>query len=172
MNLKRISNKAEISNKDSWEGYLVDAGEKETRKIIQSLKDSKINKKIILVGRDDAFNRRAIETLNIDYLISPERGEKKDSLKQRDSGINHVVAKEAAKKKIPIVIDFDEIISLNGKERALRLSKIQQNIKICRKVNCPIRILDLSGRSSLISLKAFGISLGMSSGQTRDCIKL
>ncbi len=166
---KKIKNKSNISEENSCDGYLIDAPEKEARKIIASFKDKSIKKKIALVGRDDAFNRRAVETLKIDYLVSPERDVKRDGLKQRDSGINHVVAKMAKKKDISIVIDFDEIKKLKGKEKALRLARIMQNIKICRKAKCDIKILgNIDDKKGLIS---FVMSLGMSSSQARDALK-
>ena len=69
--------------------------------------------RIAVFGREDKFNRRMIETCKIDYLISPERETEKfkrrDSLKQRDSGLNHYLAKEAKRKNISFIIDFSEI---------------------------------------------------------------
>jgi ribonuclease P/MRP protein subunit RPP1 len=170
MKLKRIKLKSELSKNDSSEGYIIDSSEKEARKIIESLKGK--DKKIALMGGDDAFNRRAIETLKIDFLISPERGIKKDTLKQRDSGINHIVAKEASKKNISFVVDFNEVQKLKGKEKANRLEKIIQNIKICRKAKCKIKTWDFSKKIDNIILSSFGATLGMSSEQQRDSVSL
>jgi len=78
---------------------LIDSSEKETRRIIESLKGS--GKVIAVVGGDDAFNRRAAESLKINYLVL-QKGRQKDGLKQRDSGINHVVAKIAKEKGIDL----------------------------------------------------------------------
>ncbi|MBT3397563.1 hypothetical protein HOA55_03775 [archaeon] len=166
MKLKKISSKADLSVKDSSEGYLINAPEKEARRIIESLKQKKSNKIIAILGRDDAFNRRAIETLKINYLFSPELGDRKDTLKQRDSGLNHVLAKLAKEKGIQIVIDFDEVSKLKGKEKALRIARVIQNIKICRKAKCGIKII---GNAEEKELKSFGTSLGMSSPQTANC---
>lgn len=172
---KKISSKADLSEKDDCDGYLIESSEKEARKIIASLKDKKGGEILALMGQDDAFNRRAIETLKIDYLVSPEKGNKIDNLKQRDSGLNHVVAKEAAKQNITIIVDMSEISNLKGKEKALRLEKIIQNIKICRKVNCKIKIASLAKNKQEIfdekGRSSFGISLGMSSVQSAEAIK-
>jgi RNase P/RNase MRP subunit p30 len=167
MKIKKIKSKSDISKEDSYEVYLIDADEKVARAMIASLKDSKSKSKIAILGRDDGFNRRAVETLKIDYLVSPERGEKKDTLKQRDSGINHVVAKEAKEKNIVVVVDFDEISKLDKKQRALRISRVIQNVRICRKAGCKIEIW---GSADEKGLKSFGESLGMSSLQVRDCL--
>jgi len=169
--LKKVSSKSQTSKEDFCDGYLIESSEKEARRIIDSLKDSK--KIIAIKGSDDAFNRRAVETLKINYLVSPEIGFKKDTLKQRDSGINHVVAREAVKKKISFVIDMSQISRLKGKERAKALSRIIQNIKTCRKAKCGIKIASFaSDKNGLIDENAriaLGVSLRMSSLQARDC---
>ena len=104
---KKVKAKTEVSRDDECDGVLISSSDKEARRIIESLKGS--GKKIAIIGGDDAFNRRAIESLKIDYLVSPEREYKKDNLKQRDSGLNHVVAKIAAEKGVKIVVDFGEV---------------------------------------------------------------
>ncbi|MEA3248452.1 MAG: RNase P subunit p30 family protein [Nanoarchaeota archaeon] len=171
--LKKIKSKSEILKTNNCDGYLIEASESEARKIIESLKGKE--KIIAIIGGDSLFNRRAIETLRIDYLISPERGSKNDSLKQRDSGLNYVVAKEAAKKDVSVVIDFSDMSRLQGKEKALRLSRLIQNIKVCRKAKCSIKIASFAGNVKNVidkkSLSSFGISLGMSSEQSRDAVR-
>ncbi|MFA5060968.1 MAG: RNase P subunit p30 family protein [Candidatus Pacearchaeota archaeon] len=167
--LKKISNKSEISSKDSCEGYLIDTNEKESRRIIDFLKGKK--KILAVLGRDNSFNRRAIETLKIDYLVSPEIGERKDTLKQKDSGLNHIIAKESAKKGIAIVIPLFEISKIDKEKKALRLSRIAQNIKICRRAKCEIKIANLSeDKKNLINeigRRSLGLSLGMSTEQAK-----
>jgi len=159
MDLKKIKTKKEVSYRDKCDGYLIDASEKEVRGIVMSLEGS--GKKIFVVGRDDVFNRRVLETIKIDYLVSVEGGVRRDSLKQRDSGFNHVMARIAKEKGIGIVIDFEEVVKLKGKERALRLGRIMQNVRVCRRVGCGIKILGGDERV----LKSFGFSLGMGTGQ-------
>ncbi|MFH1521666.1 MAG: RNase P subunit p30 family protein [archaeon] len=171
--LKLVRSKSEVSKEDSCDGFLIDSSEKEARRIIESLKGT--GKLIAIVGGDDAFNRRAIESLKIDYLISPEAKNRGDNLKQRDSGINHVVAKEAVKKGVAIIIDFNEIQKLKGKEKALRLGRLIQNVKICRKAGCDIKIASLGfNQKSLVDergRKSFGVSLGMSSVQATKSVQ-
>jgi len=172
MKFKKIKSKKDISGSDKVSGYLIDADEKTARSVIASLKEKKFSGKTGVFGRDDNFNRRALETLKIDYLISPEVSKqipRRDTLKQRDSGLNHVLAKIARQNKIEIVIDFSDANKLKGKEKALRLGRIIQNIKICRKAGCKIKIWDLDNKADEKSLKAFGFSLGMSSQQVSEC---
>lgn len=173
ISLKKIKSKSEVSKDEKCDGFLIESSEKEARRIIESLKNS--GKLIAIVGGDDAFNRRAIETLKINYLVSPERGYKKDNLKQRDSGINHVVAKIAKEKKIAIVVDFAEIQKLKDKEKALRLGRLIQNVKICRKAKCGIKIASLAKNKKGVigerERKSFGVSLGMSSEQASEAVQ-
>lgn len=170
---KKVRTKDDISEDDSCDGFLIHASEDEARRIIQKLKGS--NKFIALVGGDDKFNRRAIETLKINYLVSPEKYCRRNTLKQRDSGINHVVAKEMEKRNITILINMSEIMKLDEFEMARRLERIIQNIKICRKANCEIKIASLAmTKKKTINergRKSFGISLGMSSSQSAKATK-
>ena len=166
MKLKKISSKSGISGKDKIDCYIIDADEKTARSITASLKQKNFKGKIAVMGRDDNFNRRALETLNISYLISPEKNHYRDTLKQRDSGLNHVLAKIARQNSIEIIIDFADVNSIDSKkQKALRLSRIIQNIKICRKAGCNIKIWDFTNKADKKQLQSFGFSLGMSSQQ-------
>ena len=96
-------------------------------------------------------------------------------MKKRDSGLNHVVAKEAAKRGVVVVVDFGEVSRLVGKAKALRLERLIQNIKICRKAKCPIKIVSFAKNGKGVvdekGLSSFGVSLGMSSEQSRDAVR-
>jgi len=159
MKLKKIKSKKEISGDE--DGYLIDADEKEIRRIIDALKGKE--KIIAVLGRDDEFNRRMLEKTKIDYLVSPERGHFKDSLKQRDSGLNHVLGRIAKEKGIGVIIDFSSLMKMEKMERAKTISRIMQNIKICRRAGCKIKILGDEKAG-----KAFLFSIGASSEQVRD----
>ena len=167
--LKKITSIKELTPAD---GYLIDTNgnEKETRKIIDSLRKQKPI--IAIQGYDNTFNRRVLETMKINYLISPEKILKKDNLKQRDSGINHVTAKIAQKNNISLIIDINEIKKFKPKEKSINLSRIIQNIKICRKAKSQIKIASLAkNKTELISKRdrqAFLFTLGASSEQVKN----
>jgi RNase P/RNase MRP subunit p30 len=167
---KKISRKMDVE--DGFDGYLIDADEKTARSIVDSLKDKKCL--VGVFGRDDFFNRRVIETLKVNYLVMPEAGFKKDSVKQRDSGINHVVVKEAKRKGIDFVIDFNYIQGLTDDEQARVLARLIQNIVICRKADCDIKIASFAKtKKGLLSRKQaefFLAGLGMSSQQIKKAI--
>jgi RNase P/RNase MRP subunit p30 len=165
MELKKIKSKAGIVI--GCDGYLIDADENVARAIVASLKDRKFNGVVGVLGRSGGFNRRVVESLKIDYLVSPELGDRKDSLKQRDSGLNHVVGKEMAKKGIVMVVDFDSLSEMKSKEKALRLARVMQNVKICRRAKCKVRIW---GSVDEKALRAFGFGVGMSSVQVSKAV--
>lgn len=173
--LREVSSKEDVFEDLSCDGFLVRSSEKICRAIIASLKDKKVKKVVGFVGGDDSLNRRAVETLDIDYLVSPERNTLRDTLKQRDSGLNHVVVKKAVERGVGIVVSMSEVAGLEGKEKAIRISKVMQNVRVARKCGCRILIASLGSKrgevwSSKVR-KAFGVGLGMSSSQVRDCVE-
>jgi ribonuclease P/MRP protein subunit RPP1 len=152
--LIEISSKDELPSEIKADGVLIktNGNEKETRRIIDKLKGKPF--KIALQAHDNVFNRRALETMKINYLVSPEKEIKKDNLKQRDSGLNHILAKIAKKNNIAIIINHNELTTLPPKEKATQLSRIIQNISICRKANCEIKIASLGeNKDQLITPK-------------------
>jgi RNase P/RNase MRP subunit p30 len=168
--LKEINSKKELDNfNEGTDGFLMDSDEKEVRKITESLKNKKLKKLIFVKAKDDLFNRRMIETCHINALVSLELNKERDTLKQRSSGFNHVIAKEASKKGVSIIIDFSALEKLEKKEKAKAIAKIIQNINICKKNNCNIKIASFArNKNELkneIQLKAFLFSLGASSQQ-------
>lgn len=172
--LVKIKSKEELKNYEC-DGFLIDtnSNEKETRRILDSIRKTK--KIIVIVGGDNIYNRRVLETMNINYLVSPEKTDKKDNLKQRDSGFNHVLAKIAKKKNISILINFNEIKSLSDKEQINVIQRLIQNIKICRKSFCNIKIASFAKNSSEIltplQRQEFLISLGASTKQAKEAVK-
>ncbi len=165
----KVNSKSQLPEKIAFGDFILidtNGNEKELRRIVDSLKGKKVT--VGVYGYDDAFNRRIAETIKMNYLINAERNlsDKKDTLKQRDSGLNHVVAKEMASKKISLVIDFESLALLSKQEKALILARIIQNVKICRKAKCSIKILS-NGRDKK-DVESFASSIGMSSQQVSE----
>ena len=173
--LKKVSVKKEISDNEIFDGYLIDCqgNENEVRRITESLRRK--NKIIAVVGYDNHFNRRVLETMSINYLVSPEKYPKYDTLKQRDSGINHVLAKIAKQKNISIVIDFSDIKKLEPFSQSIRISRISQNIKVCRKTKTKINIATFATNKKEINsskeLQEFMLSIGSSTIQSKESTK-
>jgi RNase P/RNase MRP subunit p30 len=166
---RKISKRGEAKN-DDCDGFLLDMDEKEARKTIDFLKCK--NKKVAVIAGDDEFNRRVVETLKIDYLVSPENNSIKDSLKQRASGMNHVIAEIAKKKNIQIVEDLTWLNNLQGKKKAIAISRVIQNVKICRKSNCQIKIATFAKQKEELfdqkQMTAIAFSFQMSSQQAKN----
>lgn len=138
----------------------------EARKLIQ--KAQKENKKPIIVQAvNDDFNRKLLEWGKFDILLSVEAGKRRDKPKELDSGLNHVTAKIAAKNKVAIGIDLEELSKLEKKEKAIRLARISQNIVACRKANTQLAVLHSKDKRSAQSLL---MSLGASSVQASKAI--
>ena len=110
----------------------------EVRKQIQKIKKEKPDEEIIVKAWNEEFNRKVLEMKNINVLLSPELHYGKDRLKKRDSGLNEFLCRLAAKKNIKIAIDIDKMQKLEKKEKAIVLSRIIQNIKLCKRTKTDI----------------------------------
>lgn len=111
----------------------------QARKLIE--KTSKNNQQVIVKGKDIEFNRKILETKNVKMLIlSLSKG--RDKLKERDSGLNHILAKIAQDKNIEIAVDFSEIINSEKKEKAKILSRLKQNIMLAKKFKLKLVIIN------------------------------
>jgi ribonuclease P/MRP protein subunit RPP1 len=82
-------------------------------------------------GGDLRLNRAACETAEVDILTHPE-------FERTDSGLNHVLVKEAAKNNVAIEINFREILVSSKKTRSTVLRNISSNIKLAKKYKAPI----------------------------------
>jgi ribonuclease P/MRP protein subunit RPP1 len=127
------------------------------------------SKPIIIRAQDDVFNRKILEYGKFDILLSPETGIRRESLRQSDSGLNEIVARIAAKNKVAIGIDLEDIRRLPKEEKAKRLIKIRQNLEICRKTKTQIKVLSNQPKQLVSS---FITSLGGSSQQAKSSISI
>lgn len=123
-------------------------------------------RKIIVLGSNDEVNRTALENENVSILLSPEHTRQHDYMTYRNSGLNHVLCKIAHDNNIAIAVDFNELKRLKGKEKALKIGRIMQNIRLCRKYKVKIMILSLAKSpremASIFDLKVLARTLGIS----------
>ena len=89
----------------------------------------------IMYAKDPEYNRRILEQGQFQVLVAPEAHERKDTTRQLDTGLNHILAKIAHTKGIAIGVDSEELRRLPKKEKAQRIARIIQNIRLCRKAN-------------------------------------
>jgi len=140
----------------------------EARKQIE--KAFKEKKKVIVKAQNPEFKRKILEDKKVSVLLSPElAGEiRKEKLKERDSGLNEVLCRIAAKNKIAIGIDIKEILKTKEKERAILLSRVMQNIKLCKKTGAEIKVFGNHDKKNLFYLFS---TLGASNSQIKKAIE-
>ena len=136
----------------------------QARKQIQELKKDK--QQVIIQAQDDVFNRKILENKDVDILLSPELHDRKDFLKQRDSGLNEILCKLAKQNNIKIAIDINQLKKQNPKQKAIILSRIKQNIQLCKRTKTQIIIYPKNSftKQEVIS---FFLSLGASTQQAK-----
>lgn len=128
-------------------------------------KAQKNKEQIIFSSNNDELNRKILEKQPIDILLINQKN-RKDFQKQRNSGLNHVLAKIAKKNKITIGINLDEILETkSSKQKAQILARIKQNIKLCNKNKLKMKFIaqEKKNQRNVYDLKALGIILGMPS---------
>ncbi|MDP2925900.1 MAG: hypothetical protein Q8N99_06015 [Nanoarchaeota archaeon] len=105
----------------------------DARKQVQKIKKQNPSEKIIVKAQDEEFNKKVLEMKNINMLLSPEFHDRKDKLKQKDSGLNEYLCRLAKNNNTTIAIDIENIQKLDKKEKAIVISRIIQNIDLCKK---------------------------------------
>lgn len=123
-------------------------------------------KRIIFSSNDDELNRKILEKEKINVLLLNLSG-KKDRMKQRDSGFNHVLAKLAKKKNISLGINLDEIIDSKPEEKLKILARVRQNIKLCNKNKLNMEFISGKKRDRY-NLKSLGLLLSMPTHMTKN----
>lgn len=131
---------------------------------------------IILVdGGDENINRAASECWEVDILCHPEKTSDRDFMDQKNSGIDHIMAKFMAERSIALEINFSKILDSYGMLRSQIMGRIGQNIQLAKKYKVPIIITSGSeGKWSLRSpreLEAVGLSLGMTKESAKKAIE-
>ena len=121
----------------------------EARKQIQLAKKNK--QEIVIQAQDDVFNRKILENKEVDILLSPESHDRKDKLKQRDSGLNEIHCKLAKKNNIKIAINLNHLKKQDKKQKSITLSRIIQNIKLCKRTKTQIIFIPKQSKQDTLS---------------------
>jgi RNase P/RNase MRP subunit p30 len=121
------------------------------KKILEQKKDigNSDNKIIIIKAKDEEFNRKILEISDVNVLLSPENHQRKDKLKQKDSGLNEYLCKLAKKNNIKIAIDLENLKNADKKQKAILLSRIIQNIKLCKRTKTEIVFFPIKNYNKL-----------------------
>lgn len=138
--------------------------EKDFNRLREQVKKNK-DKIIIFSSDDDELNRKILEKLPIQILlINLEK--RKDFQKQRNSGLNQVMAKIAKKNSIQIGINLDEL--KNSKNKYLILARLKQNIDLCKKYKVQIKFISENKMISSRELKSLLLILGMPTKSVKE----
>ena len=119
---------------------------------------------IVFSSDDDELNRKVAEKLAVNVIGIPLSG-RKDFSKQRNSGLNEVVARIVKKNGIKIGIFLDEIIFSKEKEKII--SRVRQNIKLCNKNKVEMIFIEGKEKRNSVLLKSLGSTLGMPTWMTK-----
>ncbi len=107
-----------------------------------------------------------MENKNVSILLSPEFERERDYMNYRNSGLNHVLCKIARDNNSAIAIDFNALKRLKAKEKALKLGRIMQNARLCKKYKVKMVLLSLAKSQkemvSAFDFKVFAKTLGIS----------
>ena len=101
----------------------------EIRKIVSKFRNR--SSCISVVGGDLKINRLTLENVRIDVLSRPY-------LKRYDSGINHVLAKEALKNNVAIELCFKDVLKTYLSHRSKVLSNFNDIYRLYRKYDFPL----------------------------------
>ncbi len=121
----------------------------------------------IVKAHDDQYNRKVVEQHACDILVFPAKGKRKDTLRNLDSGVNHVLAKLAAKKSIAFALDLAILRTLNKKEKAQEIARWKHIIQQTKKAKTPLAIL---GSKDSKECQALLLSLQASTQQAAEAI--
>lgn len=126
----------------------------------------------IIFGGSENLNRNAVENKKVDILVSPERNIREDNLHYRNSGLNQVLCKLAAKNKVAIGFSFSDI--LNSNERGKLLGRMMQNVRLCRKYKVKIVFASFARtkyeQRNAKDLMAFARAMGMNGNQANEAL--
>ena len=139
----------------------------EARNLIE--KAFKQETKAIVVAKDDEFNRKILENKKVSVLLFREFKARKDKLRQRDSGLNHILCKLAKDNDIAIGIDFNEIKEKTDFELSEYLGKIIQNIRLCNKYKAKMVLFNAKNKNKY-DLFSLLVSAGMPTNMAKESL--
>ncbi|MEE1134064.1 MAG: RNase P subunit p30 family protein [Methanobrevibacter sp.] len=114
----------------------------EIRKAVNKFRDKALC--ISVVGGDLKVNRAVLENIRIDVLSRPY-------LKRHDSGLNHVLAKEALNNNVAVEVCFNDILKSYLTPRAKVISNFRDIYTLYRKFDFPLVLS--SGAQSIFDIR-------------------
>jgi len=124
----------------------------------------------------DKGTRKNFENKDIKLFFDLENKDEWDFIHQRNSGLNHILAKIAYEKNKIIAFSFSTILNSKPEKRAKILGRMKQNVKLCRKYKVKMFIgsfakkpFELRGK---YELRAFGFMIGMNPKEIKESLEI
>ena len=157
-----------VSKQKNFEIYL--GFEATTRYQLEKLKKKRKTFDILLVhGGNININRAAVESPEVDILTHP-------SFNRNDPGINHILAKLAAKNQVALEINFREVLQTESSKRGIVIKNHSEIVRLAKKYHAPLIVS--SGALSHWQLRdplvltSYLTILGLSIKEAKECISL
>ncbi|MFA5020104.1 MAG: hypothetical protein WC533_03310 [Candidatus Pacearchaeota archaeon] len=126
---------------------------------IKDLINKADEKEIVLIAGDEKFNKKAVESLEFNFLVFSDYKEK-NRLKQRSSHLDSVLCRQAAKKEIAFGFDISFLRNKDEKQKSDYLGRLIQDIKLCMKYKAKFVLVNANGDKH--DIFAFLLTLGAS----------
>lgn len=125
-------------------------------------------KNTIVVGKTDELNRKILEDGRANFLLFDKFSESNKKLKQRESGLNHILCKIAKKNNISFIFDFKLLLEKEDKKLSSNISAISQNIKLLKKQDIMFLFIGIKNIDRT-ALKSFLLTLGADTQTAKYC---
>lgn len=130
--------------------------------------------KIVIVESSEQ-NRQVIEKSLFDIIFNLETEKKQDLMHSKRSGLNQVLCKLISKKNKFVAFNFNLLLKANKGLRVNLLSRMNQNVKLCRKYKVKMLIASFAKTPyemrAAHDMIAFGINLGMHPKEAKLSLK-
>ncbi|MBS3176877.1 hypothetical protein J4457_06605 [Candidatus Woesearchaeota archaeon] len=133
----------------------------------------KTNDVDLVIHEHDQRDREIIERQQAQLISKLESEQRKDFIRQRASGLNHVITTLMHQKNVSVCFSLNEIIY--AQYRSQLLGRMMQNVKLCRKDKVKMILASLApipyAMRSPHDLKALAIVLGMHPEEAKAALK-
>jgi ribonuclease P/MRP protein subunit RPP1 len=129
---------------------------------------------ILVEGVNEETCRAAAECWEVDIVCHPEKLTDRDPMRQKNSGVDHVMAKMMSERLIAMEFNFSELLNSYGMLRSQILGRMRQNVMLARKYNTPMILT--SGAHSMWELRspgeltAIGKAIGMTQQEAKTAV--
>jgi RNase P/RNase MRP subunit p30 len=129
---------------------------------------------VLVDGRREDICREASETWEVDLIVNPELNEERDLIRQRSSGLDHVMAAFMAERDIGYLVNVDNILDSWGQKRTQLTGRIRQNIMLAKKYGVRVALscgmADGWHMRNPGDMEVLGRFLGLGDSHARDSV--